>query len=68
MCWLGAGKPDGEWKWLNKEPFKYAAWNGGQPSADKEAKHILLIKGGWKAEKNDPQRYHQVYACEWDSK
>ena len=54
---------EGTWRWVNGQPFRYTAWNSGEPNNTHATEHFLEADpDGW----NDTTAHTQnTFICEW---
>jgi hypothetical protein len=65
--WLGGTNrgSGNRWRWITGEPWKYAAWDGGQPDRKKPGEQWLMSfahNGKWHNAVNSPR----MFIMEWD--
>ncbi len=67
--WIGATDEasEGQWQWVNGEPWKYENWTGGEPNNQNGSEHAIEMKadGWWHDVEGGSFRY--PFIIEWDS-
>lgn len=73
QVWLGATDEatEGEWKWVNEQPFAYSNWAEEEPNNDGGIEHYLHTNaeghGLWNDFRADPEGV-TGFLCEWEIK